>query len=243
MIALEVKKMKKNFGGVKAVDGLSLKFEKGQITSLIGPNGAGKSTMVNLMTAMYPPDAGKMIVHGVTLEKWKSYNMPTYGVTRTFQDVRLFEQMSVLDNVLVVLTERGVFRSLFETHGELHLKQAEEILKRVDLWKKRDEKAEDLSYGQRKLLEIGRAVAMDADIYFFDEPFAGLFKEMVKTVVSILHELKNNGKTILLIEHNMDLIRELSDHVIVVDAGKFFAEGEASDVLARKDVVEAYLGE
>jgi len=243
MIALEVKKMKKHFGGVKAVDGLSLRFEKGQITSLIGPNGAGKSTMVNVMTAMYPPDAGKMIISGVTLEKWKSYDMPTYGVTRTFQNVRVFEQMSVLDNILVVLTERGVFRSLFETHGEFHLKKAEEILKRVDLWKKRNDNAEDLSYGQRKLLEIGRALAMDADIYFFDEPFAGLFKEMVKIVVSILKELRDKGKTVMLIEHNMDLIRELSDHVIVVDAGKFFAEGEAEEVLARKDVAEAYLGE
>ncbi len=243
MIALEVKKMKKYFGGVKAVDGLSLQFEKGKITSLIGPNGAGKSTMVNLMTAMYPPDAGKMIISGVTLEKWKSYDMPTYGVTRTFQNIRLFEQMSVLDNILVVLTERGVFRSLFERHGELHLKQAEEILKRVDLWKKRDDKAEDLSYGQRKLLEIGRAIAMDADIYFFDEPFAGLFKEMVKIVVSILKELRDQGKAVMLIEHNMDLIRELSDHVVVVDAGKFFAEGGAEEVLSRKDVAEAYLGE
>ena len=243
MIALEVQHMKKHFGGVKAVDGLSLRFEKGQITSLIGPNGAGKSTMVNLMTAMYPPDAGKMIISGVTLERWKSYDMPVYGVTRTFQNVRVFEQMSVLDNILVVLTERGVFRSLFESHGEFHLKKAEEILKRVDLWKKRNDNTEDLPYGQRKLLEIGRALAMDADIYFFDEPFAGLFKEMVKIVVSILKELRENGKTVMLIEHNMDLIRELSDQVVVVDAGKFFAEGKAKEVLERKDVAEAYLGE
>jgi len=243
MIALEVKNMKKHFGGVKAVDGLGLQFEKGKITSLIGPNGAGKSTMVNLMTAMYPPDAGKMIISGVTLERWRSYDMPTYGVTRTFQNVRVFEQMSVLDNILVVLTERGVFRSLFESHGVFHLKKAEEILRRVDLWKKRNDNAEDLSYGQRKLLEIGRALAMGADIYFFDEPFAGLFKEMSKIVVSILKELRDEGKTVMLIEHNMDLIRELSDHVIVVDAGRFFAEGGAKEVLSRKDVAEAYLGE
>lgn len=243
MIALETKHLVKHFGGVKAVDGLSLKIEKGKVTSLIGPNGAGKTTMVNLMTGMMSFDSGKLVISGLELDHIRSFDVPTYGMTRTFQNIRLFEQMSALDNVLVVLTERGSLRSLFEAHTEYHLKQAQEALERVGLWHKRDELAQDMSYGQRKLLEIARALAMNAEIYFFDEPFAGLFKEMVKIVKSVLVELREQGKTILLIEHNMDLIRELSDHVIVVDAGTFFAEGNAKEVLSRKDVAEAYLGE
>ncbi len=243
MIALNIKNAKKHFGGVKAVDGLSLKIERGKITSLIGPNGAGKSTMVNLISGIMPMDAGKIAILESNIEKLRPYDMHTYGLTRTFQNVRLFGQMTVLDNVLVVLTERGVFKSLFERHKEFHLKQAEDVLRRVDLWDKRNKNAEDLSYGQRKLLEIARALAMDVDVFLLDEPFAGLFKEMKKTVVAIMHELKKKGKTILLITHNMDLIRELSDHVIVVHEGRFFAEGDAEKVLSRKDVAEAYLGE
>jgi ABC-type branched-subunit amino acid transport system ATPase component len=122
-------------------------------------------------------------------------------------------------------------------------------LKKVGLWEKRNELAKNLSYGQRKLLEIARVLAIvhsgvgDIEIIFFDEPFAGLFPEMIKTVVAVMKELREHGKTVVLIEHNMDLIRELSDHLYVLDAGQLLAEGNASEVLARKDVIEAYLGE
>jgi ABC-type branched-subunit amino acid transport system ATPase component len=179
----------------------------------------------------------------VELTKIVSTELPAYGVTRTFQDVRLFEQMSVLDNILVVLTERSVFSSLFVQHTELHLNQAEEVLKRVGLWEKHNEQAGSLSYGQRKLLEIARVLAMDAEVILFDEPFAGLFKEMVKTIVEIFRGLKQQGKTIILIEHNMDLIRELSDYVFVMDEGKLLAEGLPIEVLKQREVIEAYLGE
>jgi ABC-type branched-subunit amino acid transport system ATPase component len=170
-------------------------------------------------------------------------------MTRTFQDVRLFEQMPVLDNILVVLTERSIWKALFEKHTALHLEKAEQVLKKVGLWEKRNELAKNLSYGQRKLLEIARVLAMvkssngDIEVIFFDEPFAGLFPEMVKVVITVLKELRTHGKAVILVEHNMDLIRELSDHVFVLDSGGLLAEGSASEVLARKDVIEAYLGE
>jgi len=157
--------------------------------------------------------------------------------------VRLFEQMSVLDNVLVVLTDRAVLASLFEKHGLFHLNKAEEVLKRVGLWGKHKELAGGLSYGQRKLLEIARVLAMRADVILLDEPFAGLFPEMLKIVVGIIKELRAQGKTIVLIEHNMDLIRELSDRLVVMDAGKLLAEGKPAEVLSKKEVIEAYLGE
>lgn len=243
MPTLQTKNVVKRFDGVQAVDHLSVEFRPGEITGIIGPNGSGKSTLINTLTGMIPLDGGVVKIGETGLERIESFDVINYGITRTFQDVRLFEQMPVLDNILVVLTERQVFASLFERHRAFHLEQAEAVLNRVGLWGKRHELAANLSYGQRKLLEIARALAMKAEIYFFDEPFAGLFPEMVKTVVAVLQELRAAGKAIILVEHNMDLIRELSDRVIVMDSGKLLAEGEPEAVLKRPEVIEAYLGE
>lgn len=244
MSILETRHLFKHFDGVKAVNHLSLSFEKGKITGVIGPNGSGKSTLINLLTGFVPFDSGEVIIaHKLHFTKVKCSDVAGYGLTRTFQDVRLFEQLSVLDNILVVLTERGVFSSLFEKHGKFHLTKAEEVLTRVGLWEKRRELARNLSYGQRKILEIARVLAMDPKIIFFDEPFAGLFPEMLKVVVSVMKELRAQGKTQVLVEHNMELIRELSDHLFVLDSGELLAEGKPTEVLARREVIEAYLGE
>ncbi len=243
MSILQTKQLYKHFDGVKAVDHLSLSFAKGKITSVIGPNGSGKSTLINLLTGFIPFDGGEVVVAGETLTVLRPYETKELGITRTFQDVRLFEQMPVLDNILVVLTERGVWSALFEKHGALHLAKVEEVLKRVGLWEKRNQLAKNLSYGQRKLLEIARVLAMNPDIIFFDEPFAGLFPEMLKVVVSVMQELKQQGKTQILVEHNMELIRELSDYLIVLDSGELLAEGKPAEVLSKKEVIEAYLGE
>jgi len=243
MNILEVKGLKKGFGGVYALDGLSLAFVRGTVTSVVGPNGSGKTTLMNVISGMVPLDQGAVQIAGTSLKRIEPERAPSLGITRTFQDVRLFEQMTLLDNILIALTERGVLAALFERHGAAHLTRAEEVLRTVGLWEKRGALCENLSYGQRKLAEIGRAMAMDCDIILLDEPFAGLFKEMVKTVVGVIRKLREAGKTIILIEHNMDLIRELSDHLIVMDAGRLLAEGLPNEVLARKDVIEAYLGE
>ncbi len=250
MPILSTNKLSKNFDGVHAVNKLSISFEAGKITGIIGPNGSGKSTLINTLTGMIPADGGEIIIAGVeTLKRMNAHEVPLFGITRTFQDVRLFEQMLVLDNILVVLTERSIWKSLFEKHSKLHLEKAEEVLKKVGLWEKRGELAKNLSYGQRKLLEIARILAIihsgvgDINVIFFDEPFAGLFPEMVKTVVTVMRELRDQGKAVILVEHNMELIRELSDHIYVLDSGELLAEGAPSVVLARKDVIEAYLGE
>ncbi len=250
MSTLATKNLEKHFDGVKAVDGLSVRFEQGKITGLIGPNGSGKSTLINTITGLHKVDGGRILVGEKTaLAKIMRWEVPEYEMTRTFQDVRLFEQMTVLDNILVVLTERNVGGAFFEKHKAFHLEKAEEVLTRVGLAGKKNELASGLSYGQRKLLEIARVLAMvhsptgGAEIFFFDEPFAGLFPEMVKIVSSVIKELRDQGKTIILVEHNMDLIRELCDHLYVLDAGRLLAEGAPAEVLARKDVVEAYLGE
>jgi len=244
MSTIKIKNLYKHFDGIKAVDHLNLSFESGKITGLIGPNGSGKSTLINLLTGVVPFDSGVVIISETTkLLRVKPYDMASFDITRTFQDVRLFEQMPVIDNILVVLTKRGIVGSLFEQHKKYHLEKAKEVLERVGLWEKRNELAADLSYGQRKLLEIARALAMNADIYFFDEPFAGLFPEIIKVVSSILKELRDKGKTVVLVEHNMELIRELSDYCIVMDSGELLAEGKPNDVLSQKAVIEAYLGE
>jgi ABC-type branched-subunit amino acid transport system ATPase component len=241
---IKTRSIVKSFGGVHAVDQLSIGIEAGKITGIIGPNGSGKTTLVHLLTGVTPIDAGTIQIGAhTTLTRIKAHEISDYGLTRTFQNIRLFEQITVFDNILVVLTERGVFRSIFERHNQFHLDQAEEVLKRVGLWDKRNELAENLSYGQRKLLEIARALAMRAETYLLDEPFAGLFPEMVKIVSGVIKDLRDHGKTVVLIEHNMELIRELSDHIIVMDAGKLLTEGKPEEVLSRKEVIEAYLGE
>lgn len=243
-ISLATKHLIKRFGGVHAVDHLSVSFEPGKITAVIGPNGSGKSTLINTLTGMLEMDGGEVIVAETTrLSRIRPHEIAAYGITRTFQDVRLFEQMPVIDNLLLTLTERSVWSAFFERHSAFHLEEAEALLRRVGLYDKRHELAVNLSYGQRKLLEIARTLAMKADIYLYDEPYAGLFPEMVKLVSSVMKDLRAAGKTVVLIEHNMDLIRELADTVFVLDAGKLLAHGAPHDVLSRREVIEAYLGE
>ncbi len=241
---LETHGLVKHFDGVHAVDHLSIAFQKGTITSVSGPNGSGKSTLMNTLTGVLPIDGGVVVIDKTTkLSRIQPYEIATYGITRTFQEVRLFEQMTVEDNILVVLTERNVFGAFFEKHGAFHVEKAHEVLKQVNLYEKRHELAVNLSYGQRRLLEIARTVAMNSQVFLYDESFAGLFPEMIKIVVDIMKSLREQGKTVILIEHNMNLIRELSDYVFVLDSGKLLAEGKPEEVLSRKDVIEAYLGE
>jgi ABC-type branched-subunit amino acid transport system ATPase component len=243
MAMLETHGIKKYFGGVHAVDGASLRFEEGKITGLIGPNGSGKTTVMNMLSGFVPLDAGTISILSESLHKVSPWDMPELGITRTFQNIRVFEQMTVLDNLLVVMTKRHPVASLFGTHTKAHITQAEEVIEKLGLTHQKHNLASNLSYGQRKLLEIGRALLMKSDVYLFDEPYAGLFPEMVKLVTTIMSELRDAGKTVILIEHNMNIIRQLCDTVIVMDAGKVLAEGTPEKVLSDKEVIEAYLGE
>ncbi len=240
---IETKGLIKFFDGIHAVDNLSLSIEEGKITGIVGPNGSGKTTLINILSGFYNYDKGEIFFSGAKRKKILPWENKIYGTGRTFQQIRLFNQMKVIDNILVVLTERNPFFALFERHGEYHIKCAEDVLKKVGLYEKRGSYAKDLSYGQQKLLEIGRILAIKADIIFLDEPFAGLFPEMIKRIENIIRELKNENKTVILVEHNMNIIRELCDHLIVMDAGKLLAEGRPEKVLSERAVLEAYLGE
>jgi ABC-type branched-subunit amino acid transport system ATPase component len=224
---IHVTNISKSFGGIRAVRNVSLSCEPGTITGLVGPNGSGKSTLVNVLTKMLRKDSGRIKIDG--------------GFGRTFQDVRVWEHMTVLENVLLMTQAHGLLASLMEFRADEE--KARAVVTRVGLETYVDVHAKHLSYGQRKLLEIGRALATGAPNVFLDEPFAGLFPEMIERVKEIIREEKTRGASIVLIEHDMSVIRELCDRIIVLDAGKVIAEGDALETLRDPNVIEAYLGE
>ena len=240
--ALETVDISKLFGAVKAVDELTISIPRKGMTSIVGPNGSGKSTLVNLLSGTLPLDGGIVIIDGVGLKVVKAHETPDHGITRTFQEVRLFDQITVWDNIMVVLTNRKLFPAMLERTQSSHREKAQAILENVGMWDKRRALAMDLSYGQRKLLEIGRAMALDVNIYLFDEPFAGLFPQMLEQVKAIMKGMRDQGRTIVFISHIMDIVREMSDHIIVLDSGKLLTAGEVEGVLNREEVIEAYLG-
>ena len=212
------------------------------ITCIVGPNGSGKSTLIHLLSGMLPIDEGIVVIDMVGIRVLKAHKTPDHGITRTFQEVRLFDQITVWDNIMVVLTDRRLFPSLIERTKPGHKERSKSILQSVGMWEKRDAMAGDLSYGQRKLLEIGRAMALDVGIYLFDEPFAGLFPQMLERVKTILKDMRERKRTIIFVSHNMDIVRELSDHIFVLDSGTLLAVGEVDEVLGRSNVIDAYLG-
>lgn len=239
---ITVKNLTKQFMGIKAIDNLSIGIPQAMTTGLIGPNGSGKTTLMNILTGMLKPDAGEITVRDKKRNRIKSHELRKYRMARTFQDGRLIEQLSIEDNLLLPVADNGLWSGFKEIKTDDYKDRMERVLAMTSLLPHRHKKAEELSYGLRKLLEIGRLLMQDADIYFFDEPFTGLFPEVVEQVCDIIAGLQQQGKTIVIIEHNMGLIKRLSDHIIVLDHGTLLAEGKPDDVLQNKDVREAYLG-
>ena len=240
--ALQTEKISKRFAAVTAVDQLSISVLRSKITSIVGPNGSGKSTLVNLLSGMLPLDGGIVVIEGSRFSVVRAHETPDHGITRTFQEVRLFDQITVWDNIMVVLTQRKLFPAMLERTKRSHTERAREILETVGMWEKRRSLAMDLSYGQRKLLEIGRAMALNVSIYLFDEPYAGLFPQMVERVKVIMKQMRDDGRTLIFISHNMSIVREISDYIIVMDSGQLLTEGEVSEALGRQEVIDAYLG-
>lgn len=241
MEALSIKNLTKHFDGVTALDGVSLECAARQITSVIGPNGSGKSTLTNVLTGITPSDGGS--AH-LGLKSWPKNRelLHRHGVARTFQEARLFSQISTLDNLLLALAPRGAHRALtFRPSREMR-QRACDLLDRVGLADKKSARGETLSYGQRKLLEIARVLALEPSIIFYDEPCAGLFPEMIERIEGIMRELRAKGVTQILIEHSIELIRRISDRVIVLDAGSVLAQGTVDEVVNDPRVIAAYLG-
>ncbi len=238
--AITINNLSKHFGGLRAIDELSIEIPHGVATGLIGPNGSGKTTLMNVLTGLLTPESGTIEISShKSMGKIYPTMLREYKVARTFQDGRLVEQLSVEDNLLLTVAECGCWKSLLDFK---HSAKLEKVLETIHLTAYRYKLVETLSYGQRKLLEIGRILMQDADICFFDEPFTGLFPEVVEQVLEILQNLKLAGKTLVVIEHNMGLIERLCDYTIVLDYGKLLAQGKPEAVLQNKQVRAAYLG-
>ncbi|RLE39001.1 ABC transporter ATP-binding protein [Candidatus Woesearchaeota archaeon] len=245
---LKVVGLSKSFGGVKAVQNCKFEIERGSIVGLIGPNGAGKTTVFNLITGFLKPDRGNIIYRRKNITNMPPHKIAQLGIGRTFQIIRLFPQLTVLENMLLAIpsndslfTSALQFRVVAKEQKE-NIEKAMELLKFVGLDIKVNALAQNLSYGQQKLLEIARVLALDADLLLLDEPASGVNLTLLKKIAGLIKNMRKSGKTILLIEHNMDFVMKICDKVIAMDHGKEIAYGTPKQIQKNKLVLDAYLG-
>ena len=252
MALLEVRNLSISFGGLKAVDNFHINIEKGQLYGLIGPNGAGKTTIFNLLTGVYKPNAGSIVLDDVNITGKSTIEINQAGIARTFQNIRLFKDMSVLDNVKAGLhnhhkysTVEGIFRlpRYFKIEKEMD-EEAMSLLKVFDLDKECDFKASNLPYGKQRKLEIARALATEPKLLLLDEPAAGMNPNETAELMDTIRFVRDNfNMTVLLIEHDMKLVSGICEKLTVLNFGQVLREGATSDVLHDPEVIKAYLGE
>jgi len=239
----------RTFGGLKAVDVDHLEIQRGVITALIGPNGAGKTTLFNLLTGFDAPDEGEWTFNDKALHRVPAYKVARLGMVRTFQLTKVLSKLRVIENMRLGATgQRGerflpaIFKSLWTSQEEDITERADALLDRFTLDAKREDFAGSLSGGQRKLLEMARALMVDPELIMLDEPMAGVNPALKQTLLGHVKSLRDEGRTVLFVEHDMDMVRDISDWVIVMAQGQIVAEGAPEDVMANSAVIDAYLG-
>lgn len=235
---LAIHKLHKAFGGNVVIQDLTLQVGSGEVLSLVGPNGAGKTTVFNLITGFLDADRGEILYDDRAITRLKPHEIKKLGVVRTFQNLRLFNGMSVLENMLV-----SVERSFgLKRVGAAELERADAALRRVKLHQRRDETAGELSYAEKKFLSLGRVIATGATCFLLDEPASGLDGPSLDLFHNIVRGLRDDGNAILLIEHNLDIVREISDRIAFLDGGTVVTTGTPEEIFANPDISERYFG-
>jgi ABC-type branched-subunit amino acid transport system ATPase component len=242
MTLLQVEKVSKHFGGVVALDGCSLSVPEGAIMGLIGPNGSGKTTLFNLVTGFIPPDSGSVTYEFRRIDGFQPDRICRLGIGRTFQLIRIFPRLTVLDNLLVSARRAGLRGLISDARSGSEANHAAEMLRFLGLGRLGPEPAGRLSFGQQKLLELGTVIMARPQLVLLDEPAGGVNPVLLETIARRIRELNATGMTFLIVEHNMGFVTELCDSVVVLDHGKTIAEGAPADVSANPVVLDAYLG-
>jgi len=246
---LEVHRLGKHFDGVRALANFSGNLHRGEILGLIGPNGAGKTTLFNVVSGFISPDGGEVLFKGKDITGASPYRITNQGISRTFQSLRLIRQVSVLDNVLLSFQEqpgeklRNIFfnwRQSLEQENA-NRKEAVDLLEETGLAHKAGDPAEELSYGQQKLLNLVCRLAAKSEVLLLDEPVAGIAPEMIEKILGIIRDLPSKGKSVILIEHNLDAVMQICDRVVFMDAGEKVSEGTPEEVRNDPKVIEAYI--
>lgn len=250
MPLLEVKKLTRSFGGLTALSGVDFHVSEGEIASLIGPNGAGKTTFFNCITGIYSPTSGSIVFNGADISGLRPSIVAEKGISRTFQNIRLFASMSAVENVMAgchVRTRTGPLGAVLKTRKgreeeERSREKAHHLLRFVGLSRRANTIASNLPYGDQRRLEIARALATEPRLLLLDEPAAGMNPQEAEGLKSLISRIRSNGVSILLIEHHMKVVMSISDRVVVLDHGEKLAEGTPSEVQNNPDVIKAYLG-
>ncbi|PLX47686.1 MAG: high-affinity branched-chain amino acid ABC transporter ATP-binding protein LivG [Desulfobulbaceae bacterium] len=251
MSLLEINDLNKRFGGLHAVNSVSFAVNQGDIKAVIGPNGAGKTTLFNLICGALPADSGSVLFNGGQILGYRPFQIATTGISRTFQNIKMFPGMTALENVMVGLHTKsrsgfwsGMLHLPFTRHEEKKVRRrALELLELLDISAYADVEAASLAFGQQRAVEFARALASDPTLLLLDEPAAGLNIYETAEVARLITKIQQQGITVLLVEHDMSLVMDISDEIVVLSFGEHIAEGTPSEIQHNKEVIQIYLGE